>query len=186
MGSLGRKIDKVDAINEFNKFKELLLPKHCEYGVDNITLSGSLRRGKEYEIGDIDIIITTLDGKIPHMLTPMLKSSGYIIDASGENLIRMLTSDNIQLDIYSCTENQFPMMLAYLTGPGEYNIQMRAVAKRKGFKLNQVSLMKGDGIVEVNSEKHLFHILGCEYIEPQDRINFYDSVNYHKYKKGDA
>ena len=183
MGTLGRKIDSQIAISEYNKLHSIIKSIHCNLGIDNMLISGSVRRDKNSDIGDIDIILVTLNGKIPAELSSILESNGYIINASGSALIRMLTSDDVQIDLYSCDEEQLPMMMCYLTGPSDYNIQMRAVAKRKGFKLNQVALMREEGQVIVSSEEHLFNILGCEYIEPIDRINFYDSLKYHSIEK---
>ena len=183
MGTLGRKIDHLTATTEYMKLRELIKKYHCQLGIDNILVSGSIRRNKRVDIGDVDVILVTTDGKISPKLAPILKNEGYSIDAAGSAMIRMLTEDEVQIDIYSCDEQQLPAMMAYLTGPSEYNIQMRSIAKKKGFKLNQVALMKAGTNDEVllESEEHLFNILGCDFIEPEDRINFYDSIKYHKH-----
>lgn len=182
MGSLGKKMFIAEAMDEFDKLKKLLIPVHCKFNIDNITLSGSLRRGKESNIGDIDIILTTIDGNIHSDLHRYFEHYGYKIDASGDKLIRMLAPSGVQFDLYSVSESSFYCMMAYLTGPSEYNIGMRAIARKKGYKLNQDSLVElsTNNKVVIDSEEKLFNLLGCSYIEPRDRISFYDSLKYHK------
>ena len=182
MGTIGKKIRIEEAKFEFNKLKDLLIPIHCECDIDNITISGSIRRSKEVDIGDIDVVLTTLDGNINPNLSAYLIKSGYYIDANGPKLIRMLSKEGIQIDIYSVDESHFPCMMAYLTGPADFNIGMRVVAKRKGMRLNQNSLTKYDSGEEIylKSEEDLFNKLGCKYIEPNNRINFYDSLKFNK------
>lgn len=182
MGSLGKKMFIAQAIDEFNKLKELLIPVHCKFDIDNITVSGSIRRGKESNIGDVDIILTTVNGTIHPDLHRYFEHYGYEIDASGDKLIRMIAPSGVQFDLYSVSDSSFYCMMAYLTGPSEYNIGMRAIARRKGYKLNQDNLIKlGTGEqIEIDSEEKLFNLLGCSYIEPRDRISFYDSLKHHK------
>lgn len=182
MGTLGKKTRIEEARSEFNKLKELLIPIHCEYNIDNITISGSIRRGKEVDIGDVDVILTTLDGTINPNLAPYLVNQGYEIDASGSKLIRMIAPSGVQIDIYSVDESHFYCMMAYLTGPSEYNIGMRVIAKKNGYKLNQNALIDNTSgnEIEIHSEEELFNKLGCKYIEPNNRINFYESLKFNR------
>ena len=105
------------------------------------------------------------------------------MDASGSKLIRGTTINGIQFDFYSCSEDQLPFMLAYLTGPQDFNIGMRSQARKLGYKLNQFSISdakSGRFITSIQSEPQLFNLLGVNFIEPSNRTNWYK--NYKEYK----
>ncbi|MDI6851274.1 MAG: hypothetical protein QMD82_04995 [bacterium] len=58
----------------------------------------------------------------------------------------------------------------YLTGSGEFNIWMRAIAKNKGYLLSQYGLFDREtGKLITTREKEIFHLLGLEYIPPKKR-----------------
>ena len=134
MGTLGKKLRVAEASDEYAKLRDLIIPIHCEYGIDNLNISGSLRRGKQIDIGDIDVVVTTIDGKFDSRLSKYLSDAGYIIDASGDKIIRMLTKSDVQIDLYATDESHFYPMMCYLTGPSQYNTGMRVVARKKGYK----------------------------------------------------
>ena len=68
--------------------------------------------------------------------------------------------------------------MLYFTGSGEFNLNMRAFAKKKGYTINEYGIYKlvngkkGDK-VDIQSEEDIFKILDLEYVEPHNRIPNY-------------
>lgn len=187
MGTLGIKMDRDTAIQATSSILREIYKVHTELGIDNILVSGSMRRGKLENIGDIDIILVTLSGEIDKRFSKYLSESiNFNIDASGPKLVRGITDTGIQFDFYSCSEDQLPFMMAYLTGPQEFNIGMRSQARKLGYKLNQLGIMDaktGLFISGIQNEAQLFYLLGCNYINPSDRTNWYQNFNQYKLNK---
>ena len=61
-------------------------------------------------------------------------------------------------------------MILYSTGSQMHNIHMRSVAKKQGYKLNQIGLYKGDKLIPTTSEEEIFKLLGMPYVVPEKRI----------------
>lgn len=185
MGTVGKKLRVRTALENYMSFMDKVRPFHVQYGIDNIILSGSIRRGKEINIGDIDLILVTTDGNIHPDFPAFLSSIGFELDASGDKLIRALTSERVQFDFYACTEEESFFMSCYLTGPSEFNIGMRSQAKKLGYKLNQKSMIQQSSGEEmkVSSETEIFNMLGCNYIPAKDRINWFKDSKIFKLKE---
>ena len=98
--------------------------------IDNLYLAGSARRGKKENLHDLDIV--DVGERIPPI-------PGHAAFVKGKDIVR-LTIKGEQVDIYRTDPENFGAMLLFLTGPQEYNIIMRAKAKRKGMLLNQKGL----------------------------------------------
>lgn len=60
--------------------------------------------------------------------------------------------------------------LLYFTGSNLFNQNMRLVAKKKGYKLNEYGLFDGNNnMILVNSEQEIFEILEMNYVAPENR-----------------
>lgn len=183
MGTIGIKLDyevaSRAALNMIDELKRVC----CDYNIDNAVVAGSIRRYKKYDIGDIDIILVTTDGLIHPKFCDYLKDElGFQIDAGGSKLVRSLSHADVQFDFYSCTESELVPMLVYLTGPSNFNIGMRSTARTLGYKLNQKALinLSDNSEVYLPNEESIFQILGCRYINPEDRVNWYSSYRNNK------
>lgn len=187
MGTLGRTMDRETAILTTQNMLKELYPVHVDFDIDNIIVAGSIRRYKQENLGDIDIILVTTTGEIHPQFSCYLRDNlDFQIDASGSKLLRGLTAQGIQFDFYSCLEDQLPYMLAYLTGPQDFNVGMRSQARKLGYKLNQFGIMDsktGAFVNGIQNESQLFHLLGCSYIEPTQRTNWYQNFRDHKLTK---
>ena len=184
MGTLGRRMDRDTAILTTQNMLRELYSIHVDFDIDNIIIAGSIRRYKQEDLGDIDIILVTVNGEIHPQFSCYLRDNfDFQIDASGSKLLRGLTANGIQFDFYSCTEDQLPFMMAYLTGPQDFNIGMRSQARKLGYKLNQFGITDAKTGIYLNgiqSEAQLFNLLGLNFIEPRNRTNWYQ--NYKEYK----
>lgn len=80
----------------------------------------------------------------------------------------------IKTDVFFTPPDEYLFMLLFVTGSGQFNIRMRAQAKRLGYLLNQKGLFKkvGDKLkpVSIKTEKELFELLHIAWKEPHERI----------------
>lgn len=183
MGTLGIKVSYETAKEAANHMIQHIREVCCDYNIDNAIVAGSVRRHKTTDIGDIDIILVTTDGQIHPQFSMYLQSSlGFRIDAGGSKLVRSISPAGIQFDFYSCSESEIGPMLAYLTGPDTWNIGMRSTARNLGYKLNQKALIRlsDQSQIQIVSEVDLFHVLGCKYIEPENRVDWYHSYRSNR------
>ncbi len=100
--------------------------------------------------------------------------------SSSNNVVSKTNSElndkYFQVDFMKTTKEEYVFMLLYITGSKEFNIKMRAIAKNKGYLLNQKGLFKvnnnkvDNNSVIVKNEKEIFDILEMEYLLPRKRI----------------
>lgn len=137
--------------------------------VDKAEVAGSLRRKLE-TIGDFDILITT-------------KNPGYVTDkfvelkdvkkvlAKGITKTSVLLKNDVQCDIRIIPEEKYGSALLYFTGNKEHNINLRKIAIKKGYKLSEYGLFKGNNVIASKTEKEIYNKLGFPYIDPELREN---------------
>lgn len=156
------------------------------------SINGSYRRGL-LESGDIDVLITSTDGKqsqYRQILKDTLIKVGIIeqVLADGEKKFMGITRlskyhtarhiDIMDTDLYS-----YPFAVLYFTGSGSFNVLMRNHALKQGFSLNEYCLsdkntkkavdtkliMEKIGKPQFEDERDIFKFLGLEYVEPEKR-----------------
>lgn len=127
--------------------------------LENFEVAGSFRRRKE-TVGDLDIILTKID-------ETSLK--GFQILAKGEKKITAIYK-NVQIDFRIVKNEEIGSSLQYFTGNKEHNIKLRRIAQKKGYKLNEYGLFKGNNRINT-SEKDIYKKLDMEWIPPELREN---------------
>jgi DNA polymerase (family 10) len=157
----------------FNLGNKLLLEVKKIPGVLEADLAGSIRRKKD-TIGDIDIIVTAAHKNWKKIITrfTQLPQVNNII-ASGETKASVaLKEKNVQADIRVVHEDEYGAALLYFTGSKEHNIQLRTMAKNKGWKINEYGVF--DAITNKRlageTEEGIYLLFGLPYIEPEKRI----------------
>ena len=81
--------------------------------------------------------------------------------------------DEMQLDFYLCHPNEFGAMMMFLTGPKEFNIFCRTLAKRMGYRLSQYGLFPLESRVSGTlTQEGIFHALKLNYLTPEQREKF--------------
>lgn len=106
-------------------------------------ICGSYRRGSP-DSGDVDVLTTAT--ALDNVLT---NKHVVAIISRGPAHIQLLWKSTIYVravDIVIVAPESMAAGTLYLTGPWEYNEQLRALAKRAGYKLNQNGLYK-DGVL---------------------------------------
>ena len=161
-------------------------------------LVGSYRR-KAKDSGDIDLLLTSKDpeqGKklMTNFIRELLKTDNLdssLVFSSGTTKFMGLgkIEDYYRhIDIFYYSEKEYPFALLFSTGPGQFNIEMRADAVKKGYSLSEKELVYKDSnnvtkVTKVTTEeyksdigkdypteeKDIFDFLGIVYIEPENR-----------------
>lgn len=138
--------------------------------VEQIEVAGSLRRGRE-TVKDLDILVASTDPK------PITKAFLGIPDieeviGSGETKTSVRLKSGIAVDVRIVEPKAFPFALHYFTGSKDHNVEMRSLAREKGYSLNEYDLTPINGAPpapELKTEQELFEFLGLKWVPPEMR-----------------
>lgn len=149
--------------------EKLLAYLKKQKGILKIEVAGSIRRAKEI-VKDIDILVSAKDPAAIHRA--FLKYPGVeTIVAQGDTKSSMVLKTGPNCDLRTVTEKEYPYALYYFTGSKEHNVTMRTIAKRKGIKINEYGLFRGNRLIPCKDETEIFEKLGFHYIPPEAREN---------------
>jgi len=134
-----------------NLQKALTIFAKLEHFSSAFLLAGSARRGKQEDLHDLDVIYVGKEmPKLPF---------GELIQ--GGNDKREYRIDGEQVDVIRATKETLPFALLYFIGSKKFNIKMRAIAKKRGYRLNQESLRK---VLDEVDGKELDKIQKAQYL----------------------
>lgn len=159
--------------SEITKFKRKLssVIKTIDPKIE-FEIVGSYRRGKK-ESGDIDVLFTHPENK--SYLSEIIEKLPLLTDTISKGNLKYMGVGKIddkyrRIDFLFIKKQEYFTALVYFTGSGEFNTEMRKIAKQKGWKLNEHGLYDENGkIITISSEKDIFDKLGMEYLNPKDR-----------------
>ena len=154
--------------------EEFILNPLSLYLVDkkiNYAFCGSYRRGAK-ELGDIDIIIDGNDGELWDPVHEVFNLNTKEVLWSGQSKLAVVVH-NFQIDIRNIPANCWGAGLLMATGPVGFNVNMRAIAKKKGMLLNEYGLyVRADHRrLAGKTEEEVFRFLGMRYVVPEERQN---------------
>lgn len=139
-------------------------------GVQDISIAGSLRRGRE-TIGDIDLVIATNDPAPIHQKFGSLTEVDDVL-VTGETKTSVRLRSGVQVDLRTVKPSLFGSALHYFTGSKEHHITLRTRAKRQGLKISEYgvfSLENEDQPIASRTEEEVYAALGLDYIPPELR-----------------
>ncbi|HLX11181.1 MAG TPA: DNA polymerase/3'-5' exonuclease PolX [Bacteroidota bacterium] len=147
-------------------------------GVRKCEAAGSLRRCKEV-IGDIDILASANAKDVKSIMSAFVAHPDVArILGQGETKSSVMLASGIQCDLRIVEEQNYPFALAYFTGSKEHNVQLRSLALRNGWSMNEYEFSKVTGggskkkskpVPRCTSEAEIHASLGLEYIPPELR-----------------
>jgi len=139
-------------------------------GVEQHILGGSLRRRKE-TIGDVDILVSA-DVSAPIMDVFTTLDQVATVVAKGDTKSSVILQTGISVDLRVVKHEEFAFASHYFTGSKRHNTEVRARAKKLGYKLNEYGLFNDAGKpTPCKNETALFETLGLAYIAPELREN---------------
>ncbi len=134
--------------------------------VGRITIAGSLRRMRE-TIGDIDILVVS---KRPKDVMDAFTSLEGVEDvlAKGETKSAVIIR-GINADVRVVDAASFGAAAHYFTGSKQHNIRIRELSVKKGLKINEYGVFRGEERIGGENEEDVFKSVGLAYIPPELR-----------------
>jgi DNA polymerase (family 10) len=158
-----------------NEIRERLLKIS---GVLNVTIAGSSRRQKE-TIGDLDILITVNEDK--NKKNNIKKIMDFFVSmpevefvySHGETKSAIKLNNGLDVDLRVVPKKSYGAALNYFTGSKEHNVNLRQIALKKGYKLNEYGLFlkTNEKFIAGETEEEIYKALGMEFIPPEMREN---------------
>ena len=138
-------------------------------GVSQVQYCGSLRRGKE-SVGDIDILVCAEASAAPAITQAVLahEQTQQTIGA-GDTKISIRTKAGLQIDFRIVAQQHWGAALQYFTGSKEHNVRVREIAVKRGLKLNEWGLFKGEESVAGENEQGIYTTLELAWLPPEMR-----------------
>ncbi len=145
--------------------------------VKRVEIAGSLRRKKEI-IGDIDIV-ASVEGKKRGAVVEAFISQAEVssVVAQGDTKASIVLANGINCDLRMVQDEEYPFALNYFTGSKEHNVEMRSLARKKGWSLNEYAFSRLEGskksakIPSCRNEQDIYKALGLKYVPPELREN---------------
>ena len=132
-----------------------------------VVVAGSFRRRRD-TVGDLDLVVTA-----EHAAAVGDKLVAYEnvaeVRAHGGTRTTVVLRSGIQVDVRAVPEESFGAALLYFTGSKAHNIALRAIAVRRGWKLNEYGLFSGRRRIAGSTEEEVYKKLGLAYIPPEMR-----------------
>jgi len=134
--------------------------------VEQLIIAGSLRRMRE-TIGDIDILAVS---KRPNEVMDAFTSLEGVEDviAKGETKSSIIIN-GINADVRVVDAVSFGAAAHYFTGSKHHNVRIRELGVKKGLKINEYGVFRGDERIGGEHEEDVFASVGLAYIPPELR-----------------
>ncbi len=162
---------RMDAARAHAVAEEIIDRLRGRPGVREIVPAGSLRRMCE-TVGDIDILVVSdRPASVMEAFTG-LPQVGRVL-SHGETRSSVLTRDDVQVDLRVVDRECFGAALLYFTGSKAFNIRLRQIAQKKGYKLSEYGVFSVEAGREVRragrTEAECLRLLGLPEIPPELR-----------------
>ncbi|MDP1845780.1 MAG: DNA polymerase/3'-5' exonuclease PolX [Candidatus Moranbacteria bacterium] len=139
-------------------------------GVQKVLACGSFRRRQE-TIGDIDLLAEAKDSRAAMEYFVSMPNVEKVL-AHGETKSAVRLDIGIDADLRVVPEKSFGAALQYFTGSKDHNIELRKIAIKKGWKLNEYGLFdKNNRQIAGRTEEEIYKKLGLDWMPPEMREN---------------
>jgi DNA polymerase (family 10) len=139
-------------------------------GVQKVTVAGSYRRRRE-TVGDLDILVTTKGNPSEVMERFTTYEDVKRILAHGEKKSSVVLRSGMQVDIRVVPEENYGAALQYFTGSKAHSVVLRGMAIKKGLKINEYGVFKGEKSIAGRTEEEVYKSVGLKFIPPELREN---------------
>ena len=146
-------------INPLKKLKE----------VKQIDVAGSVKRKKAF-VRDLDILASSKTPEKAIAAFTSLKNIKKIL-GKGTTKATIILKSGIQADLRVIKPESWGAAQLYFIGSKNYNIAMRKIAIKKGYKLSEYGLFdkKTGKMFKSDTEKAITDKLGLKWLKPEDR-----------------
>jgi len=139
--------------------------------VKKVEVAGSFRRGKE-TVGDLDIlVVSSQPAKVMDVFIKMKDVIEVLAKGGTKSSIRL--SNGMQVDLRVVHEKEYGAALLYFIGSKDHNVELRKVALKRGWTLNEYGLttLMGNKWIAGRTQEDIYRKLGLRFIEPELREN---------------
>lgn len=138
-------------------------------GIKEIAVAGSYRRRKE-TVGDLDILVTCKKGTNEKIMDRFIDYEDVEqVVSQGKTRSSVILDSGLQVDVRVVPQVSYGAALHYFTGSKAHNIAVRKMGVKKGLKINEYGVFKGEKRVAGKTEKEVYKQVGLPYIEPELR-----------------
>ena len=135
--------------------------------VRSVDIAGSFRRCKE-TVGDIDILVTAASsGTVMRRFTDYDEVRQVV--SQGDTRATVILRSGLRVDLRVVRGQSYGAALTYFTGSRSHNIALRKRAQRRGLKLNEYGVFRGDSQIAGETEESVYAALDLPWIPPELR-----------------
>jgi DNA polymerase (family 10) len=136
-------------------------------GVAQVDVAGSYRRRCE-TVGDLDVVVAARDGAATLAHFTATEDVTRVI-SRGDTRATVLLRSGLQVDVRAVPSAGYGAALLYFTGSKSHSVALRSRAQKRGLKLNEYGLYRGERRIAGRSERSVYRALGLPFIEPELR-----------------
>ncbi|HSE83585.1 MAG TPA: DNA polymerase/3'-5' exonuclease PolX [Thermodesulfobacteriota bacterium] len=136
-------------------------------GTDRTVVAGSFRRMKE-TVGDFDILTIADNGEEVIENFTKLPPVKEVL-TSGDTKGSVILKNGVQVDLLVMKPDSYGAALVYFTGSRDHTIKLRTIAQRKGLRINEYGIFRGDKKVAGETEEDVYEALGLPWMPPEIR-----------------
>jgi DNA polymerase (family 10) len=136
-------------------------------GVDRVTVAGSFRRMRE-TVGDLDILVTAAADS-PVMQRFAAYDEVAEVLSAGSTRASVVLKSGLQVDLRVVAQTSYGAALCYFTGSKAHNIAIRRIAQKRGLKVNEYGVFRGDERIAGEDETSVYKSVGLSWIPPELR-----------------
>ncbi|HEB82086.1 MAG TPA: PHP domain-containing protein, partial [Gammaproteobacteria bacterium] len=138
-------------------------------GVDEVVVAGSYRRGRE-TVGDLDILATAdAGGRVTRRFTEYEDVVDVVSRGSTRSTVYL--RNGLQVDLRVVDSRCFGAALQYFTGSKAHSIAIRRLGQKRGLKINEYGVFRGDRSIAGHTEASVYEALDLPWIPPELREN---------------
>jgi DNA polymerase (family 10) len=135
--------------------------------VTRVEIAGSIRRRRE-TVGDADLLAIARTAEPVVAAFTRLPQVARVL-GQGDTKGSVKLASGLQVDLRVVPEESFGAALLYFTGSKSHNVTLRQVAIKKGLKLNEYGLFRGERRIAGRTEAEIYERLGLVAIPPELR-----------------
>lgn len=136
-------------------------------GVTQVAIAGSFRRMRE-TVGDLDMLVETgSPARVMEAFTGYDEVAEVLAAGPARASIRLKCG--LQVDLRIIDRESYGAALQYFTGSKAHNIAIRRIAQKRGLKINEYGVFRGEKRIAGESEESVYRAVGLAYIPPELR-----------------
>ncbi len=149
--------------------KSLLRWMQGSHAVGRTEIAGSYRRQQE-TVGDLDLLVTARDHTAAVQRFIAFPEIAEVL-VQGPTRAAVRLNSGLQVDLRVLDDANFGAGLYYFTGSKAHNIAVRRLGQRRGLKINEYGVFRGQQQIGGRQEEEVFTAVSLPWIPPELREN---------------